>query len=97
MLSLVLGSEITDASVAAIASSYPNLELLDLSGYVSIPILIAFKCLIGILKMYSFTLWTNLGWNSILLQKYIVKFNIRIYNSSMHSSPQFPYTSRNWF
>ncbi|KAF4358102.1 hypothetical protein F8388_009385 [Cannabis sativa] len=35
MLSLVLGSEITDASVAAIAESYPNLELLDLSGYVS--------------------------------------------------------------
>ena len=34
MLSLVLGSEITDASVAAISSSYPNLELLDLSGYV---------------------------------------------------------------
>ncbi|CAJ1902666.1 unnamed protein product [Sphenostylis stenocarpa] len=32
MLSLVLGSEVTDASVAAIASSYPNLELLDLSG-----------------------------------------------------------------
>ncbi|RDX63542.1 F-box/LRR-repeat protein 17, partial [Mucuna pruriens] len=32
MLSLVLGSEISDASVAAIASSYPNLELLDLSG-----------------------------------------------------------------
>ncbi|PON95021.1 F-box domain containing protein [Trema orientale] len=32
MLSLVLGSEITDASVAAIAQSYPNLELLDLSG-----------------------------------------------------------------
>ncbi|GMN48899.1 hypothetical protein TIFTF001_018072 [Ficus carica] len=32
MLSLVLGSEITDASVAAIASSYPDLELLDLSG-----------------------------------------------------------------
>nr|GMD61018.1 F-box/LRR-repeat protein 17-like [Ipomoea batatas]GMD71088.1 F-box/LRR-repeat protein 17-like [Ipomoea batatas] len=32
MLSLVLGSEITDASVAAIASSYPRLELLDLSG-----------------------------------------------------------------
>ncbi|TKY52690.1 F-box/LRR-repeat protein 17 [Spatholobus suberectus] len=32
MLSLVLGSEINDASVAAIASSYPNLELLDLSG-----------------------------------------------------------------
>ncbi|KAI5680155.1 hypothetical protein M9H77_01382 [Catharanthus roseus] len=32
MLSLVLGSEITDASVAAIASSYTNLELLDLSG-----------------------------------------------------------------
>ncbi|RXH86505.1 hypothetical protein DVH24_021778 [Malus domestica] len=32
MLSLVLGSEITDASVAAIASSYQNLELLDLSG-----------------------------------------------------------------
>lgn len=34
MLSLVLGSEITDASVAAIASSYSNLELLDLSGFV---------------------------------------------------------------
>ncbi|RAL42167.1 hypothetical protein DM860_011950 [Cuscuta australis] len=32
MLSLVLGSEITDASVAAIAFSYPSLELLDLSG-----------------------------------------------------------------
>ncbi|KAM3355891.1 hypothetical protein P3S68_022605 [Capsicum galapagoense] len=32
MLSLVLGSEITDASVAAIASSYSMLELLDLSG-----------------------------------------------------------------
>ncbi|XP_061338114.1 F-box/LRR-repeat protein 17 [Gastrolobium bilobum] len=32
MLSLVLGSEISDASVAAIASSYPNLELIDLSG-----------------------------------------------------------------
>ncbi|KAL3517639.1 hypothetical protein ACH5RR_020228 [Cinchona calisaya] len=32
MLSLVLGSEITDASVAAIVSSYSNLELLDLSG-----------------------------------------------------------------
>ncbi|XVE77861.1 hypothetical protein DITRI_Ditri13aG0097200 [Diplodiscus trichospermus] len=31
-LSLVLGSEITDASVAAIASSYSRLELLDLSG-----------------------------------------------------------------
>ncbi|KAL6544695.1 hypothetical protein OROMI_023557 [Orobanche minor] len=32
MLSLVLGSEITDASVDVITSSYPNLELLDLSG-----------------------------------------------------------------
>ncbi|GLU07636.1 hypothetical protein SLE2022_245880 [Rubroshorea leprosula] len=32
MLSLVLGSEITDASVAAIVSSYSKLELLDLSG-----------------------------------------------------------------
>ncbi|KAE8730654.1 F-box/LRR-repeat protein 17 [Hibiscus syriacus] len=32
MLSLVLGLEITDASVAAIASSYSRLELLDLSG-----------------------------------------------------------------
>ncbi|KAI3460928.1 hypothetical protein Pfo_017591 [Paulownia fortunei] len=32
MLSLVLGSEITDASVAAIASSFSKLELLDLSG-----------------------------------------------------------------
>ncbi|KAL6505180.1 hypothetical protein OROGR_024997 [Orobanche gracilis] len=32
MLSLVLGSEITDASVAAISSSFPKLELLDLSG-----------------------------------------------------------------
>ncbi|CAA0386398.1 unnamed protein product [Arabidopsis thaliana] len=32
MLSLVLGINITDASVAAISSSYKNLELLDLSG-----------------------------------------------------------------
>ncbi|KAF7850636.1 hypothetical protein BT93_L5174 [Corymbia citriodora subsp. variegata] len=32
MLSLVLGSDITDASVAAIASSFSDLELLDLSG-----------------------------------------------------------------
>ncbi|OVA05341.1 F-box domain [Macleaya cordata] len=32
MLSLILGLEITDASVAAIASSYPDLQLLDLSG-----------------------------------------------------------------
>lgn len=37
MLSLVLGSGITDASVAAIASSFSKLELLDLSGYVSSP------------------------------------------------------------
>ncbi|CAA7046126.1 unnamed protein product [Microthlaspi erraticum] len=32
MLSLVLGINISDASVAAISSSYTNLELLDLSG-----------------------------------------------------------------
>ncbi|XP_008786093.2 F-box/LRR-repeat protein 17-like [Phoenix dactylifera] len=32
MLSLVLGSKITDAAVAAIVSSYSSLELLDLSG-----------------------------------------------------------------
>ncbi|CAH1447343.1 unnamed protein product [Lactuca virosa] len=32
MLSFVLGSEITDASVVAISKSYSNLELLDLSG-----------------------------------------------------------------
>ncbi|KAI6677875.1 hypothetical protein NL676_038671 [Syzygium grande] len=32
ILSLVLGSEITNASVAAIASSFSDLELLDLSG-----------------------------------------------------------------
>ncbi|KAJ4904808.1 F-box/LRR-repeat protein 17 [Raphanus sativus] len=32
MLSLVFGIDITDASVAAISSSYTNLELLDLSG-----------------------------------------------------------------
>ncbi|KZV22519.1 F-box/LRR-repeat protein 17 [Dorcoceras hygrometricum] len=32
MLSLVFGSEITDASVAAIVSSFTKLELLDLSG-----------------------------------------------------------------
>ncbi|XP_020256173.1 F-box/LRR-repeat protein 17 [Asparagus officinalis] len=32
MLSLVLGSKITDASVAAIVSCYASLELLDLSG-----------------------------------------------------------------
>jgi hypothetical protein len=48
MLSLVLGSELTDASVAAIASSYPNLELLDLSGYESVPILID----VEVFKMY---------------------------------------------
>lgn len=52
MLSLVLGSELTDASVAAIASSYPNLELLDLSGYVSVPILIDFVVFVEVLKMY---------------------------------------------
>lgn len=40
MLSLLLGSEITDASVAAIASSYSNLELLDLSGYARVIALI---------------------------------------------------------
>ena len=34
MLSLVFGTEITDASVAAISQSYSKLELLDLSGYV---------------------------------------------------------------
>ncbi|PWA77841.1 F-box domain, cyclin-like protein [Artemisia annua] len=32
MLSLVFGSEVTDASVVAISKSYSNLELLDLSG-----------------------------------------------------------------
>ncbi|MCL7046453.1 hypothetical protein MKW94_012350 [Papaver nudicaule] len=32
MLSLILGSGITDASVASITSTYPDLELLDLSG-----------------------------------------------------------------
>ncbi|GAB4830468.1 hypothetical protein Ancab_020181, partial [Ancistrocladus abbreviatus] len=32
MLSLIMGSGITDASVAAITSGYPKLELLDLSG-----------------------------------------------------------------
>lgn len=32
MLSLVWGSGITDASVAAISSTYSDLELLDLSG-----------------------------------------------------------------
>ena len=52
MLSLVLGSELTDASVAAIASSYPNLELLDLSGYESVPILIDFEVFVEVLKMY---------------------------------------------
>ena len=34
MLSLVFGTEITDASVASISQSYSKLELLDLSGYV---------------------------------------------------------------
>lgn len=34
MLSLVLGSKITDSSVAAIVSCYANIEMLDLSGYV---------------------------------------------------------------
>ncbi|KAE8727733.1 hypothetical protein F3Y22_tig00005406pilonHSYRG00520 [Hibiscus syriacus] len=36
MLSLVIGSDITDASVAAIASSYSRLELLDLSWWNSV-------------------------------------------------------------
>lgn len=35
MLSLVLGSRITDAAVTAIVSCCTSLELLDLSGYVS--------------------------------------------------------------
>lgn len=35
ILSLVMGAGITDASVAAITSSFSKLELLDLSGYVS--------------------------------------------------------------
>lgn len=46
MLSLVLGSEITDASVAAIASSYPDLELLDLSGYIFAPMYSCIQLLI---------------------------------------------------
>lgn len=33
MLSLLLGSRITDAAVASIVQSYSSLELLDLSGY----------------------------------------------------------------
>jgi hypothetical protein len=32
MLSLVLGSKITDAAIASIVRSYASLELLDLSG-----------------------------------------------------------------
>ncbi|KAK8565342.1 hypothetical protein V6N13_020463 [Hibiscus sabdariffa] len=48
MLSLVLGSEITDASVAAIASSYSRLELLDLSeiqfATVQLPLLELMDC-----------------------------------------------------
>lgn len=43
MLSLVLGADITDASVASIASSYPNLELIDLSGYLFL-LLISHLC-----------------------------------------------------
>lgn len=35
MLSLILGSRITDAAVTAIVSCYTSLELLDLSGYVA--------------------------------------------------------------
>ncbi|CAN1270771.1 F-box/LRR-repeat protein 17 [Linum perenne] len=38
MLSLVLGADITDASVAAISSCYSKLELLDLSG-TSLPVI----------------------------------------------------------
>lgn len=33
MLSLLLGSRITDAAVASIVQSYLSLDLLDLSGY----------------------------------------------------------------
>ncbi|CAI9781233.1 unnamed protein product [Fraxinus pennsylvanica] len=39
MLSLVLGSEITDASVAAIATSSSKMELLDLSSYSNLELL----------------------------------------------------------
>lgn len=86
MLSLVLGSEITDASVAAIASSYPNLELLDLSGYVSVPILIAIKIFIGVLKLqYPWRPRKEyMKLNAVC--KYNGKFNTIIYISSMHFS-----------
>ncbi|KAH8515398.1 hypothetical protein H0E87_004028 [Populus deltoides] len=43
MLSLVLGTEITDASVVAISQSYSKLELLDLSGYVLEQVPITFE------------------------------------------------------
>lgn len=46
MLSLVLGIDITDASVDAISSSYTNLELLDLSGYVLFLLNISYLCLL---------------------------------------------------
>jgi hypothetical protein len=43
MLSLVLGTEITDASVVAISQNYSKLELLDLSGYVLEQVPITFE------------------------------------------------------
>lgn len=49
MLSLVLGSKITDSSVAAIVSCYANIEMLDLSGYVF--------CLRGMQVMHEASLW----------------------------------------
>lgn len=55
MLSLVLGSEITDASVAAIASSFSKLELLDLSGYVlvlALAVLVTMSSVYHLLKDY---------------------------------------------
>lgn len=47
MLSLVLGTEITDASVVAISQSYSKLELLDLSGYVLEQVPITFEKLLS--------------------------------------------------
>lgn len=44
MLSLVLGSRITDAAVTSIVSCYTSLELLDLSGYASICYQRVLKC-----------------------------------------------------
>lgn len=66
MLSLVLGTAITDASVAAIAASYSKLELLDLSGYVTmlLPIFHIFESLIVKISSYESKYLLHNAWRT---------------------------------